>query len=142
MLWRHRRVLLNPRYRSMGLVVYPYFVVIELLAPVLEALGLLGLAAGVLLGTVDRSFAVLYFLVAYGLGLVLTCFTLALEELSFHRYERLRDRAILLLWALLENFGYRQLTVLWRLRGIWKFLRKRTDWGVMSRRGFSAPPRS
>jgi len=141
-LWRHRRVLLNPRYRSMGLVVYPYFVVIELLAPVLEALGLLGLAAGVMLGTVDRSFAVLYFLVAYGLGLVLTCFTLALEELSFHRYERLRDRAILLLWALLENFGYRQLTVLWRLRGIWKFLRKRTDWGVMSRRGFSAPPRS
>jgi len=30
----------------------------------------------------------------------------------------------------------------WRLRGIWKFLRKRTDWGVMQRKGFTPPPPS
>ncbi len=136
-LGRHRRVFLNPRYRAMGLFVYPYFVLVELLAPVVEALGLLGLAAGLLLGAVDLSFALLFFLLAYGLGFVLTLFTLVLEELSFHRYERLRDRALLVLWALLESLGYRQLTVLWRIRGIWKYLRKRTDWGVMKRRGFA-----
>lgn len=141
-LRRHWRVFLNPRYRAMGMVVYPYFVVVELMAPVVEALGLLGLAAGLLLGAVDPSFAVLFFLVAYGLGIVLATFTLALEELSFHRYERLSDRAVLVLWALLESLGYRQLTVLWRLRGIWKFLRKRTDWGVMQRQGFAPPPSS
>jgi len=136
-LGRHRRVFLNPRYRAMGLFVYPYFVLVELLGPVVEALGLLGLAAGLVLGAVDLSFAILFFLLAYGLGIVLASFTLVLEELSFHRYERLRDRALLVLWALLESVGYRQLTVLWRLRGIWKFLRKRTDWGVMKRRGFA-----
>jgi cellulose synthase/poly-beta-1,6-N-acetylglucosamine synthase-like glycosyltransferase len=136
-LHRHRRLFLNPRYRAMGLFVYPYFVVVELLAPLVEALGLLGLAAGLLLGAVDMSFAILFFLLAYGLGIVLAAFTLALEELSFHRYERLRDRAWLVMWALLESLGYRQLTVLWRIRGIWKFLRGRTDWGVMKRRGFA-----
>jgi cellulose synthase/poly-beta-1,6-N-acetylglucosamine synthase-like glycosyltransferase len=139
-LRRHRRMFLNPRYGPTGVFVYPYFVVVELLAPVVEALGLLGLGAGLLLGAVDLSFALLFFLVAYGLGIVLAVFTLALEELSFHRYGRLRDRALLVLWAVLESLGYRQLTVVWRLRGIWKFLRKRTDWGVMTRRGFSPPP--
>jgi cellulose synthase/poly-beta-1,6-N-acetylglucosamine synthase-like glycosyltransferase len=139
-LRRHRRIFLNRRYGAMGLFVYPYFVVVELLAPVVEALGLLGLAAGLALGAVDMSFAVLFLLVAYGLGMVLATFTLLLEELSFHRYGRLRDRVLLMVWALLESLGYRQLTVVWRLRGIWKFLRKRTDWGAMQRRGFTPPP--
>lgn len=135
-LWRHRRVLLNPRYGMMGLVTYPYFFFVELLAPVAEALGLLGLAVGLSLGILDVSFAVLFFLVAYGYGLLLTTFTLVLEELSFHRYAGLRDRLLLVAWALLENLGYRQLTVFWRLRGLGKFWGGRTDWGVMERRGF------
>ena len=42
-----------------------------------------------------------------------------------------------LVWTLVESLGYRQLTVLWRLRGLWKFLRKNTDWGEMQRRGFA-----
>ncbi len=138
-LRRHKRVFLNPKYGAMGTFVYPYFVIVELLAPVVEALGILGLVAGVVLGAVDVSFAILFFLVAYGLGIVLATFTLLLEELSFHRYDRLGDRALLLVWALLESLGYRQLTVVWRLRGIWKFLRKRTDWGAMQRKGFSSP---
>jgi len=141
-LRRHKKVFFNPRYRAMGLFVYPYFVIVELLAPVVEVLGILGLIVGVMLGAVDPSFAALFFLVAYGLGIVLASFTLMLEELSFHRYERLGDRALLMLWAVLESLGYRQLTVLWRIRGIWKFLRKRTDWGVMQRRGFATPPSS
>ena len=63
--------------------------------------------------------------------------TLALEELSYHRYTRLSDRVVLCLWALLENLGYRQLTVVWRLKGLLKYLRGKKDWGVMERRGLN-----
>ncbi|MDQ2695509.1 MAG: glycosyltransferase family 2 protein [Pseudomonadota bacterium] len=135
-LWRHRRVLFNPRYGALGLVVYPYFLFVELLAPVVEALGLLGLAIGLPAGVVNVPFAVLFFLAAYGYGLLLSALSLLLDELGFHRYGRMRDRFLLLLWALLENLGYRQLTVFWRLRGLVRFLRRRTEWGVMERRGF------
>ena len=48
--------------------------------------------------------------------------------------------ALLFWWALLENMGYRQLTVYWRLRGLWKFIRGRKDWGAMERKGFQAVP--
>jgi cellulose synthase/poly-beta-1,6-N-acetylglucosamine synthase-like glycosyltransferase len=142
-LWRHRRMLLNPRYGVTGLVVFPYYAFVELLAPVIEAVGLISLAFGLIFGIVDWNLAALFYLTAYGLGTALTAFTLILEDVSFHRYETFRDRALLFLWALLENLGYRQMTVYWRLRGLWKFLRGRKDWGAMERKGFkplAAPP--
>ena len=135
-LWRHRGMLFNPRYGVTGMLVFPYYVFVELLAPVIEAFGLVSLAVALILGVVDWSFAALFFLTAYGLGTALTAFTLILEDLSFHRYETFRDRTLLLVWALLENLGYRQMTVYWRLRGLWKFLRGRKEWGAMERKGF------
>jgi cellulose synthase/poly-beta-1,6-N-acetylglucosamine synthase-like glycosyltransferase len=135
-LWRHRRMMLNPRYGVTGLIVYPYYALVELLAPVIEAVGLLSLVLGLAFGVVDWNFAGLFYLTAYGLGTALTAFTLILEDLSFHRYNSFRDRALLFWWALLENLGYRQLTVYWRLRGLWKFIRGSKDWGAMERKGF------
>jgi cellulose synthase/poly-beta-1,6-N-acetylglucosamine synthase-like glycosyltransferase len=136
---RHWRLFFNPRYGAMGAVVFPYYVIGELLAPVVEAAGLIILAVGIPLGVIDFSFLWLFFLVAYGYGLILTVFSLILEEMSYHRYESTRDRLLLLLWAAVESFGYRQLTVLWRLNGLWKFLRGRQEWGSMERKGLTSP---
>ena len=102
----------------------------------IEAVGLVSLVLGLILGVIDWNFALLFYLTAYGLGTALTAFTLILEDLSFHRYETFRDRALLFWWALVENLGYRQMTVYWRLRGLWKFLRGRKEWGAMERKGF------
>src|SRR3954462_988643 len=136
-LWRHRRMMFNPRYGVTGLFVFPYYAFVELLAPVIEAIGLVGLFFGLIFGVVDWKFAGLFYLTAYGLGTALTAFTLILEDISFHRYETFRDRILLFWWALLENLGYRQLTVFWRLRGLWRYLRGRTDGAAMERKGFS-----
>lgn len=144
-LWRHRDVLFNPKYGSMGMVVFPYFVFVELLAPVVEAVGLIAGAIGLVFGFINIQFASLFFLAAYGLGFLLSLLTLLLEELSFQRYRGIRDRLVLIGCALLENVGYRQLTVVWRVRGIWKYLRGRKDWGAMERRGLNrtaTPPTS
>jgi cellulose synthase/poly-beta-1,6-N-acetylglucosamine synthase-like glycosyltransferase len=134
-LWRHRVVLFNPKYGAMGFVAYPYFLFIELLAPVLEAVGLVGTVVGVIFGVVNVPFAILFFLVAYGYGLLLTLATLVLEEVSFRRYATMRDRLLLVAWALAESMGYRQRSVVWRIRGIVKYLRGMKDWGAMERRG-------
>lgn len=136
-LWRHRDVLFNRKYGSMGLVSFPYFVFVELFAPIVEATGLIVGALGFAFGLLNIQFAILYFLVAYGFGMLLSLLTLLLEELSFQRYRGIRDRLVLITWVVLENIGYRQLTVAWRLRGIWKYLRGRKDWGAMERRGLN-----
>jgi len=138
-LWRHRSAVLSHRYGALGLVVLPYFIFVELFAPIVEAVGLLSIASGLVLGWMDVEFAVLFFLVAYVFGLILTVFAFVLEEVSFRRYTRMRERLILLAFACLEPLGFRQLTVLWRLRGLLDFLRRHRSWGEMERRGFQVP---
>jgi len=41
-----------------------------------------------------------------------------------------------LLYAVLENLGYRQLTLYWRLRGLWDAWRGKTGWEKFGRVGF------
>jgi hypothetical protein len=51
-------------------------------------------------------------------------------------FSRRREVLILLLYAVLENFGYRQLTLYWRLRGLWDAWRGKTGWEKFARVGF------
>ena len=136
-MWRHRRLLFHPRYGSLGLIGYPYFLFVELIAPVVEAFGLLALPAALWLEAINPSFALLLLLIAYGYGFTLTTCALLLEEVSGEPYARFVDRLRLIGWAVLESVGYRQLTVVWRLRGLWRYLRGRTEWGAMTRTGFA-----
>jgi cellulose synthase/poly-beta-1,6-N-acetylglucosamine synthase-like glycosyltransferase len=135
-LWRHRDAILRPRYGVLGMVVLPAFILFEWLAPAIEALGLFVVVLGIILGELSPLFAILFFSLACGIGILLSMLALMLEELSFRRYGRARDRVLLVVWAILENLGYRQLTVVWRLRGIASYLRGKRSWGKMSRKGF------
>jgi len=136
-LWRHRRLCFNPRYGALGTVVYPHFLLIELLAPLVEAFGLIALPVALWLGAVNAEFALLLLVLAYGYGTMLTMFSLLLEELSGEPFARFRDRLRMIPWVIAESVGYRQLTVVWRLRGLWRYARGQTEWGTMTRSGFS-----
>jgi cellulose synthase/poly-beta-1,6-N-acetylglucosamine synthase-like glycosyltransferase len=137
-LWRHRSLLLNPRFGVLGLVVFPAFVLFEWMAPIIETLGIALVIAGLIVGQVSALFAILFFSLACGMGILLSMLALMLEELSFRRYGRPRDRALLVVWAVLENLGYRQLTVFWRLRGTASYIRGKKSWGKMNRKGFNS----
>ena len=110
---------------------------VELLATVVEAIGLVGLLLGLLLGAVDVPFAIAFLLFAYGFGMLLSMACLLLDTVSAGRAPSRRDLLWLALWAVLEPLGYRQLTVVWRLKGIVRGLQGRNDWGVMTRTGFT-----
>ena len=71
---------------------------------------------------------------AMGLGVLLSVSALLLEEMSFHVYPAQRDVLKLLLAAVLENFGFRQLNSLWKLIGLYRWVRgKKATWGTMTR---------
>jgi cellulose synthase/poly-beta-1,6-N-acetylglucosamine synthase-like glycosyltransferase len=142
-LWRHRIMLLNPRYGRIGTLAFPYFTFLEMLSPVLEVVGYVTFLIAALLGRLSLVYGVAFLTLAIGLGIGLSITAVALEELGFRRYPRRRDLYQLLWLAVAENFGYRQLTMIWRLRGIISVLRRRKSWGRMERRGFGpagAPP--
>ena len=67
-LVRHRKMLFNPRYGTVGLLAMPYFFLFEFLGPVDRATGLRRLAARPLARYLNVEFAVAFFLAAVGLG--------------------------------------------------------------------------
>ncbi len=71
-LWRHRTMIGNPRYGVLGTFVAPVFVLLELLAPVIELFGLIAVVVALAFGAVDLQFAGLLLVAAYGWGLLLS----------------------------------------------------------------------
>ncbi len=136
-MWQYRSMLFNPRYGRVGMLAIPFFTFGEGLAPLVEVTGYVATIAGLALGIIDVPFALLFVLVAWGYGMLLSVWAVVLEEIGFRRYERWSDLLRLLVYATLENFGYRQRTVWWRLRAfVSAFRRGRQGWGEMVRKGF------
>ena len=76
-------MLFNPKYGAIGLFAVPYFFLFEMLAPLVELLGLFVVSASYATGLLDIEFFILFLAVAILLGAVLTTGTLVLEELTF-----------------------------------------------------------
>jgi cellulose synthase/poly-beta-1,6-N-acetylglucosamine synthase-like glycosyltransferase len=139
-LWTHRRMVCNKRYGRIGLLSLPQFLVFDIIAPVLESVGLVLIPIFWLLGMVRVEFLLAYFAVVVLFGVFCSMSSFALAEVSFFKTSRKRDLVLYGLAAIGENFGYRQLNALWRIEGIWQFLRGRQGWGEMTRKGFAKKP--
>jgi cellulose synthase/poly-beta-1,6-N-acetylglucosamine synthase-like glycosyltransferase len=133
---RHRKMMLNPKYGVVGMLAYPFFAVFEMLGPVVEISGVVFVIFSYILGYADVMFLFLYVNVAVLFGILLSVSAILLEELSFRAYPRWKDIALMCLYAVLENLGYRHLTLIWRIKGIYAFFKGSKQWGTMTRKGF------
>ena len=62
-----------------------------------------------------------------------------LEEISFRRYPGWIDLIKLIVFAVLENFGFRQMLSVFKIKAFWDVVRRRRTWGLMQRAGFRRP---
>ena len=130
----HRELLFARGAGAVGWVALPFFYVFELFGPFVEIGGYAFMGAAAFAGWVDWPTAGLFFGLSVSLGVMLSTSALMLDEMSFHVYPKFRSIAILFGVALLENFGYRQLTLVWRTRGLIGWLRgHKPAWGQMQR---------
>jgi len=134
-LWLNRELLFSRPPTAAGWLAFPYFLLFEWLSPLFELTGYIVLVWLFAIGELRADMALLLPAIAVCFGVLLSTVALLLEELSFHIYPRKRDLLILFAFGVLENFGYRQITLIWRVIGTWQWLRgKRGNWGVMRRR--------
>jgi cellulose synthase/poly-beta-1,6-N-acetylglucosamine synthase-like glycosyltransferase len=134
-LWVHRRLIGSARYGALGLLAVPYFLLFEFLSPTIELLGPPFVIVWFLVGRLSLTFFVAFLVVALLLGFLLSIAALALEEINFRRHRRSRELSRLVVLALFENVGFRQLNAFWRFLAFFDLIRKRTGWGDMQRRG-------
>jgi cellulose synthase/poly-beta-1,6-N-acetylglucosamine synthase-like glycosyltransferase len=137
-LARHRVMVGRPRYGRTGTIAMPLFVIFDVVGPILDLIGLVLIPILAAAGVLSLTFFLAYFSVVCLFGIFLSILALILAEKSRFRSNRLRDMVYLLLGAIIENFGYRQLNNLWRIEGLFQFLQKKQGWGEMTRTGFKA----
>jgi hypothetical protein len=104
------------------------------MSPVIECLGWIYFGGGYFSGYVDWKFALAFLVVNMGFGTLLSVSSLLLDEISHHTYPRQSQVLVLLLAAVAENLGYRQMTAYWRLIGVIQWLvGTKARWGDMTR---------
>ena len=133
----HSKMIGNPRYGRTGLLAFPYYLLFEVLGPWFEAEGYLVFAASLALGAIGLPMFLLLFTATVLLGLLVSISSMIIAE---HRreYFPLGDKFLLVLYALLENFGFRQLLSLLRVRGFLRTIARVGGWGQLERRGLGA----
>jgi cellulose synthase/poly-beta-1,6-N-acetylglucosamine synthase-like glycosyltransferase len=135
-LWLNRGMLFRRRYGSVGLIGMPWYVMFELLAPVIEVLGFVVIPLAWMLGILDHVHMFLFIFVAFFLGALLSVGALALEEMTFQRYARWQDLLRLMVYGFVENIGFRQYLTLIKVKALVDAIWRRREWGEMQRRGF------
>lgn len=125
--------LLRGREGAARLPHLAFMLLFDLLGPLFEVAGYLVMTLLWAIGAISLQAFGAFLLVAIGLGILLSLSGVLLEEMSYRLYPGLINLLKLLLAAVLENFGYRQLAAFWRLRGLLHWmLRDRGKWGSIN----------
>lgn len=134
-LWDNRDMLFRPRYGRIGSFAMPYLWLFELLAPVVEVGGIFTIALAAWLHVLSREFVLQFLIFGYAFATVISIGSVLQEEVTYKRYNDWQDVARLISCCFFEHFPYRQLHMIWRLQGLWQYLRGDMAWRTMKRQG-------
>lgn len=133
-LFMHKDLLFNPRYRMLGLFAMPYQFVFELLGPFVEIMGYIFIPFAYFTHIINLEVALFFFAVEILYGIVISILAVLLGEFSERKYKEWREFGLLVLFAILENFGYRQMTVLFRIIGTFEAMLNKKGWAKPERK--------
>jgi poly-beta-1,6-N-acetyl-D-glucosamine synthase len=135
-LIKHRVLFFNGKYGKLGLLGYPFWLLFEYLAPIIEFLGILWFIFLVITDRLNWPFFLLLFGFVYFFAVSLSIWAVLFEEITFHKYEKRRDVLRLVGTAFLEPIFYHPLVMLMSIKGNIDKLLNRNIWGKMDRKGF------
>ncbi len=134
---QHIRVFFNPRYRRLGMIVYPYNFFFEFLAPIIELTGIIYMIILGVLGLINWPYALLILAFAYSYAILMSVIAILWDQLTFRNYRTWKEALALCAMPLFEIFFYHPLVLFCAIRGyIFYMIGKRHVWGDMQRRGF------
>lgn len=136
-LLKNWNMTLNPRYGLTGLFGMPFFLLFEGFSAIVEGLSYILIPFTYFLGVATLQEVALFLVFAVVLGSFISVSAVLLEERTRLRQVTTRDLIRILVAGFLENFGYHQMHLLWRIGGTFDyFIRRRTDFGLQERLGY------
>lgn len=133
----HRKILFNPRYKKLGLIVFPMNFLFEFLAPIIETIGMIYFIFLLLKGDINWSTVGYIFLYSYSFGIFIGTMVLFYDNYVQRQYRTLREYMSLWILPFLEPFTYHLMLVFFCLKGYFNFFTgKEMQWGTMTRQGY------
>lgn len=133
----HRKVLFNPRYKKLGLIVFPMNFLFEFLAPIIEAIGIVYFILLLLKGDINWDTVGYIFLYSYSFGIFIGTMVLFYDNYVQRQYRSLREYLSLWILPFIEPFTYHIMLVFFTLKGYFNFFTgKEMQWGTMTRQGY------
>jgi biofilm PGA synthesis N-glycosyltransferase PgaC len=131
-IWHYRGMFGQPRYRSVGLVGVPYYLLFECLAPVFHVLSILALVLAAAVGQLGwPAYLAFIGMMAFATAIP-TALAVSLHDSGFRDYG-MNDVIRMLVLGPFDLLLYRPLLLYAGLRGTWEFLRKEKGWNKFDR---------
>ncbi|MGD9929089.1 MAG: glycosyltransferase family 2 protein [Mangrovibacterium sp.] len=135
-LFSHWNIFLNPKYKTMGLVSHPFWVLFEWMAPIVEIFGIVYFITIALLGYANWPYFFITLFFVYFFSVFFTSYAILFDHIAFYRYKKKSMVLRQLVAALFEPLLFHPIVLYSAIRGNFDYfvLRKRS-WGNMARVG-------
>ena len=135
LMYFHKKMIFNPRYKSTGFLSMPYYFTYEVMGPIFEVQGYIAIVLAIFLDVMYWDIAILLFVSVIMTGTLVSISSLIIAEHSGKMFGG-KDTIRLLLCAFFENFGMRQYFSLLRVRGYINVFTSSGRWEKAERKGF------
>jgi cellulose synthase/poly-beta-1,6-N-acetylglucosamine synthase-like glycosyltransferase len=137
-LKKHNKIGFNPKYKSLGLISYPYWFFFERMAPIVEVAGIIYFGILTILHQVRWDYSFAFIILAYLFSVSFSIVAIVSEELTYHQYKKKGTGLKLILIAFLEPFVNHPYILYSAIKGnIDYYFYKKIEWGDMTRKGMT-----
>ena len=137
-LKKHKKIAFNPKYNALGMLSYPYWLVFERLAPVIEIAGLAYFLILAITKNLMWEYIIFFTIIAYLFTVLFSIITIITEELTYHQYKKKGMGFKLIKTAFLEPIFNHPFILYAALKGNFDYyFNKSIKWGEMTRKGMS-----
>lgn len=136
-LWKHRRLMFNPKYGKLGMVSLPYWFFFEFLGPLVEFSGYIIFIVFLVLGIINWPFFAVLFALVISMGFLYSMYGILVDLVSYQVYTKRKDFFRLIGTAFSEPFYFHPIVVKAGVSGFIDYFKKSHGWGEMKRQGFN-----
>jgi len=137
-LKKHKKIGFNPNYNVLGKLSYPYWLIFERYAPIIEVVGIFYFIFLIIIGKVEWDYAIAFIILAYLFTVFFSIITIITEELTYHQYKKKGIVLQLITTALLEPIINHPVILYSAIKGNYDYyFNKKIKWGEMVRKGMT-----
>ncbi|MCX8650713.1 glycosyltransferase family 2 protein [Gilliamella sp. B2776] len=128
-----QNLIFNIKYSRVSFLILPFSILTDIIGPLSELLGYVLLPLFWYLQIVNGNIILSYFLLVICYNIFISSVAISIDGLLLKGLDKVKYLMSLFLISFLENFGYRQICLYWKIRGFLRLKKGKITWGKMER---------